>query len=82
MSPGCIGMGDREDAHTEQIQTADLQVYPNPAQDELIVRFGESFSGDVSVFDLSGRQVLSRRGLQQVEQLPLSVNHLNLAFFS
>ncbi|MBP6827104.1 MAG: T9SS type A sorting domain-containing protein [Saprospiraceae bacterium] len=79
--PGCIGMGDREDAHTETIQTADLQVYPNPAQDELIVRFGESFSGDVSVFDLSGRQVLSRRGLQQVEQLPLSVNHLNSGIF-
>ncbi|MBK7938047.1 MAG: T9SS type A sorting domain-containing protein [Lewinellaceae bacterium] len=56
-------MGNREDTHTNSIKTADLQVYPNPAQDELLVQFGEPFSGDVAVFDLSGRQALSRRGI-------------------
>lgn len=74
--PGCLGMGNREDTHTNSIKTADLQVYPNPAQDELLVRFGASFSGDVAIFDLSGRQALARRGLQQVEQLLLPVNNL------
>ena len=79
---GCQGMWNREEQQATRTELTGPEVYPNPATDEIIVRFNELFSGDISIYDLSGRQVISRLGLKQQEQLLLPVTNLKAGIYS
>ena len=49
----------------QEEQKSIFEVYPNPAKDKLTISFSESFTGDVSVVDLLGRNILEVKLMKQ-----------------
>lgn len=64
----------------EESELNNLKIYPNPAREELQIEFSGSLQS-VSLFDLSGRHLLSRKIKQSRQPIHLKVGHLNRGFY-
>lgn len=70
---------------TDELRGAEngLQVYPNPASTEFYIRFPEYIYGKVSIsiYDMSGKLVLSQDKFSLNEEKPVSVEHLAEGYY-
>jgi hypothetical protein len=57
--PGCQGLyGEGEDRHIASFQhSVGIQLSPNPVSDNLSIKFTKPFSGNIEIFDLTGKNL-------------------------
>lgn len=56
-----------------------LQLYPNPAENEVFLQFDKYQKGSLAIYDLTGKQVLSLNHVEVHEKEPFRINIENFA---
>jgi hypothetical protein len=75
-----LGSCTHDETGVENLSAGTLKMYPNPASDQLTIQLQDVESGIVTVLDMSGREIISRRFANSGE-ITLSVENLVPEFY-